>query len=64
MSMTANHQIVFHIVRREPSVVDARHCVGVDSLNATVRQQHPFAQARHFADRAAALLPVLMETTQ
>ncbi|MDT0461178.1 hypothetical protein RM550_36680 [Streptomyces sp. DSM 41527] len=61
--MTANHRIVFHILRRESAVVDARHLLGMDSLKAAMRQQHPFAQARPFADRAAALWPMLMETT-
>ncbi|MEV5485545.1 MULTISPECIES: hypothetical protein [Streptomyces] len=62
--MTANHQIAFHNLRRESAVAEARHRVGVDTHNATMRQQHLVTRARDFADRAAAPLPVLMEAAQ
>ncbi|MFI9261336.1 hypothetical protein ACIGT4_27060 [Streptomyces sioyaensis] len=43
--MTANHQIAFHILRREPVVADGRLRAGVDLLNATMNQQHRFTFA-------------------
>ncbi|GAA5610467.1 hypothetical protein Spla01_01605 [Streptomyces platensis] len=43
--MTANHQIAFHILRRESMVADYRLRAGVDLLNATMNQQHRFTFA-------------------